>query len=874
MKNTKNNNSESHSELLDFLCKNVPEAVFFKDANREYTFLNSEAAKLIGLPVNKIVGKTPEQLFSRKAAKAIRKVDDLNFAGKKVDHIEKIILNKKEQYLNTSQIPVKDKKGKIIGIVGVVRDVTAEQKTKERLLESEEKYSKLVERANDGIILIQKGKLVFINQKCSEMLGYSVKEAMNKPFIKYIHPDERKRILKIYRTRLMGKKVPSLYESVLLSKSGKKINVEINAGIIKYRDGFADLIFIRDITDRKKIERKLIESEARYRNLVENIRDFIFVIDKDLKVISVNEASVRLFRKKDEKEIIGKKISGLFPKRMSEEYGKTLRMVFRTGKKYLSDSDMVVGGKEFWISTSLSPIKDEKGKVNYVVGVARDITEKKKVEEQLRESEEKYKLIYDTSPYSIMTIEPPSWKFTSGNKAVTKMFGIKNEKQLLSLGPWQVSPKYQPDGQLSSVKAKKMISKAMREGRNFFEWTHKKLNGEEFFATVLLNKVNFRGKVFLNARVQDITESRMMEKAIRDSESKLKAILGNMPSGVFVIDKQKKIILFNKSASDIIGISEKEALGKKYDTVIKFISEKTEKRNGKFVVESIKNKETVYGAPDLALITKDKKKVSLNCIASPLAKEGKGKDSTIVVIHDVTKEREIDKIKTEFVSLASHQLKTPLTGIKWFSELLLKDKSEGLSNQQKDFIKQIFDSNERLIKLVSDLLDVSHIDTGRKFDIVLAKTDIIKVLYDVLKEKRNQLKKKNITFIKCQDAPQKLYLFVDKDKIRQVFSNLVDNAVKYSKKGGTVRMGCNREEKGKVIVYISDEGIGIPKNVQKKIFTKFFRADNAVLSEADGTGLGLYIAKAIVNAHGGDMWFKSKAGKGTTFYFSLPINNK
>ena len=125
--------------------------------------------------------------------------------------------------------------------------------------------------------------------------------------------------------------------------------------------------------------------------------------------------------------------------------------------------------------------------------------------------------------------------------------------------------------------------------------------------------------------------------------------------------------------------------------------------------------------------------------------------------------------------------------------------------------------------------------------------------------------------IKFSGAPKSFELLIDESKIRQVFVNLLDNAIKYSKIGGIVEIGYNKETLGKIIVYVKDKGIGIPKLQQSRVGEKFFRGDNAIMAQTDGTGLGLYISKAIIEAHGGKIWFESKLGKGSTFYFFLPI---
>jgi len=178
-----------------------------------------------------------------------------------------------------------------------------------------------------------------------------------------------------------------------------------------------------------------------------------------------------------------------------------------------------------------------------------------------------------------------------------------------------------------------------------------------------------------------------------------------------------------------------------------------------------------------------------------------------------------------------------------------------------------------MITLVSDLLDVSHIETGRKFNIEKKEIDPGKIFQQVLADNIVLIQKKKIRIIKCAGLVKGFKIFADGEKIRQVFHNLLSNAVKYSKDGGKIEVGCDYGSRKEAIFSFKDYGFGIPENQQKRVFEKFFRADNIATKATDGTGLGLYITKAIVEAHGGKIWFQSQENQGATF-FSLCLTNK
>lgn len=229
--------------------------------------------------------------------------------------------------------------------------------------------------------------------------------------------------------------------------------------------------------------------------------------------------------------------------------------------------------------------------------------------------------------------------------------------------------------------------------------------------------------------------------------------------------------------------------------------------------------------------------------------------------------KKLDQAKDEFIGIASHQLRTPLTGIRWFTEILMKNKEANLNEKQLGLLKQISSSNLSLIKLVNDLLDVSHIETGRKFEIIKKPFKVSELVSEVLKENAYLIQSKRL---KIENSLSDASIVADRDKIKQVWQNLISNASKYCREDGIIKIYYKKDKTKNISFYIEDDGIGIPKSQETKLFTKFFRAANASLQYTEGTGLGLYIAREIIRAHGGKMDFKSQENKGSTFYFSIP----
>jgi len=229
----------------------------------------------------------------------------------------------------------------------------------------------------------------------------------------------------------------------------------------------------------------------------------------------------------------------------------------------------------------------------------------------------------------------------------------------------------------------------------------------------------------------------------------------------------------------------------------------------------------------------------------------------------------LDKAKSEFISIASHQLRTPLTAIKGLVSMALESFWGPLNQSQKKYLGQVYQSGERLLKLIEDLLSISRIEAG-KMEFIFQPVDLEKITQDVVQELLPQAKQKGL-YLRLIKSKERLgRVKADSLKIRQVIQNLIDNALKYTIRGGaSVRL---KQEAGQIIFSVADTGLGIPADLKPVLFEKFHRGKGAITRHTEGTGLGLYLAAKLIEAHQGKIWVESEGeGKGSTFYFSLPV---
>ena len=395
-------------------------------------------------------------------------------------------------------------------------------------------------------------------------------------------------------------------------------------------------------------------------------------------------------------------------------------------------------------------------------------------------------------------------------------------------------------------------------------------------ATIAKEKENIRRKLAITAEALKFKAEELAMTVVKNN-----AILASIGDAVMACDKKGIVMLFNRKAVKMTGFSSKEVVGKHYNRLIKFVGEIDNKPSNDFIAEAMKTGHKTTMADNTLLVRKNGLKIPVADSAEPIRYTHGALIGCVIVFRDITKEKETDKAKSEFISVASHQLKTPATIVSLYSEMLLSGKDEVATLKQKEYINEIRGANQRMIDIVNTLLNVSRIEMGI-FSADPASVDVIEIFENAIKDMRTNLEEKNIT-LQQEYGGLKYIIPIDKLLLNIVFSNLISNSIRYSDIVGAISVKVLKVKKddkigGKIIkensllVSVSDSGCGIPLNQQDKIFTKFFRSDNARSKHADGTGLGLYIVKSILDHIGGDVWFSSKENEGTIFYFTIPLN--
>ena len=362
-------------------------------------------------------------------------------------------------------------------------------------------------------------------------------------------------------------------------------------------------------------------------------------------------------------------------------------------------------------------------------------------------------------------------------------------------------------------------------------------------------------KALLNI-LEDVEEA---QRRAEQEKEKTEAVITNLADGLFVFDVEGRVSMINPQAEIFFGIKRQDIEGMTVSDlmnipILKSFAELIGNEIRKTFREEIKIKDR-----------------TLEVTTVPVMHKG-DKLGVLAIVHDVSREKLIEQMKTEFVSIAAHQLRTPLSAIKW-SISLLKEKIKG-DKDAEDLLEKLNQSNERMIRLIDDLLNVTRIEEGRYIYKPVPR-DIVQIIESVIVLRVEAAKRKGIDFSFNKPKEKIPEVKVDEEKISIVIQNLVENAINYTPSGGKILVSIiYQKETQEILVEVKDTGIGIPKSEQQRVFSKFFRGTNAIKNETEGTGLGLFIAKNIIEAHGGKIWFKSEKDKGTTFYFTLPISHQ
>lgn len=866
-------------EKLQVIINHIRDIITETDLNGNFTYVSPQ--------VYDILGYKPEEVIGLSGFKFIHPEDLSNIASKMSNLMrsegpmlaEYRALHKDGHYVHISAKGTIVRENGNIKLIAVLRDITIQKET-------EEKYRFIAENINDMIsVFNDKLELMFINETQERISGFSKEEIMGKSPLEFLHPDDIKNASLIFRKAL--KEGQGRGQFRMRSKDNSYKWMDVNGRVTFDSDGNQRILLVsRDITREKEIEQK-------YRLLAKNINDIIWTTDLNFKTnyvspsvkailgYTVEEDMARSINEKftpESLKIIGEMIKKhITPKKIKDKnYNPVLRI---EGDQYHKNGSIIP------CEITVNPMRDKSGIAFGLVGITRDITKRKETEQKLKESELKYRLITINSQDIVYTLDM-NLNNTYISPSIFNVLGYDVDEAIL-MHPRdntykddieKISRIYKEEFKLER---KKDINKDLnRKGVFTIREKHKDgriLTMEHTFSW--LRDENGIAVGILGV-ARDVTEKKNTENLLKESAEKYRTLFENSPHAVGLINLKGVVIQGNSNIEKIFGYKKEEFIGQNFRKFPIF-----SKEHYAIVLNSLAklSKGEIPEPHELQIHRKDGSIIWVSMQSSIV----KLKTETLfqVITQDISKIKEAEKkleeqnkelhelnnLKTEFLTRASHELKTPLVAIKGNADLVIKLHHEDLNSEVITMLEAIQRGCNRIEDIIHKLIESSKLETS-KIDIHTTKEDLPSLIQFCVNEIQSLVKMRNLTI--NLDVKHFVSTKFNKDQIHEVISNLLNNAINYSPPGGFIYI--KSEVKGNtIIISIEDRGIGFTKDEKMKIFQKFGKINRAnqefdIISE--GSGLGLYISKKIIEIHGGKIWVESEGrNKGSTFYFALPI---
>jgi PAS domain S-box-containing protein len=702
---------------------------------------------------------------------------------------------------------------------------------------------KILEKNADAIIVVgEDRRILFTNPAVETLLGRPQKELINQPFE---HPLDGGVTIEIEIDR------PDKTRAI----------AEMRVVDITWEGQPAYLASLRNITERKKSEEALRESEEKFSRAFRSSPEVIVISRlSDGTMLDVNDTFLHLTGYTREELTIKKSAElGIWARA-----GERDQMVSTLRKKGVVKNEeyyfrMKSGEIRTWLfSAEIFNINNEP----CILSVTTDITERKKAEEALRFFAAAFKSIHESVIATDLHFTITHW-----NEISSQIYGIE-ASQAIGRSLLDVIDLVETYPGENQQRLKKL------EAAGYFqeEQLHRTRHGEVWvdvsFQAIEDGEKRY-GWVMLATAV---TQRKLAEEALKRSEEKYRELINTSIDGIVATDPHMKVMIWNQGAERIFGYKEKEMLGQ---SILKIVSPKDVEGLTKAFAQVRKTGTTRLASKIMETEAVKKGGTSLPIELSMSVRKTEESHIITSIIRDITerkesekKLRQLDRMKSEFLSNVSHELRTPLQSISGFTKLILHGQVPDPATQQ-EFLEIIDCESLHLGNLIDSLLDMSRLESGR-FQINQQLLPVRDSIIEPLKSFYGLARDKNINL--TEEIPEELpEMEVDGDRLRQVVINLLGNAIKYSDPGGCVTVKV-KQQKERLLFQVTDCGIGIPEEAKPHLFERFYRAEGEMVR--GGTGLGLYISKQIIEAHGGRIWVESELGKGSTFSFTLPLNEK
>lgn len=874
-------------------------AIFMLDAEGKISSWNAGAELVLGHRSRDVIGQHFGLFYRQTERDAGKPAADLAIATKEGRFEDEGWRQRKGDSAFWAHVDIRalrDDDGKLRGFTQVTRDVTERRRSQEALRKSEERYRRVVELCPDGLLVLNDGRIVFVNTAAQHLLGAGdAPHLLGRPLVDFVEEPHRETIAqRLKAVAALGQQElpaphegapPVFTEESLVRLDGSLITVELAVTPLAFEDEIAVQVILHDVSGQKQAAEALSESEARKTAILETSLDAIVSIDHKGTVREWNFAAEKIFGYRRE-EALGHKLESLIvPPNLTDKYLPGLADYLMTGVGSLIGRPVEVmarrkSGEQFPIDLAITQIPSSEPP--FFTAFIRDITDRKQADEALRRSEARKAAVLESALDAIISVDQDG-KVIEWNPAAEKIFGYSRE---LALGR-EMADLIEPRS--TAELQRRGLSRFLQTGRGRLssqrvEASAMRANGAEFPVELTFARIPGDGPLVFTLFVRDITERRRTEEALRKSEERFRLLVEGVEDyAIYLLDTHGRITTWNAGAERIDGYRSQEIVGRRFHRF--YTPEDCERKKpdqalavataeGRFQDECwhVRKNGSQYWASFVITALRDEtgKLYGFSKIARDITKRKQAEDEIRRLNSEL--ERRIQERTTELQAVyqemeafsysISHDLRAPLIHIAGFVEMLRSELEDKIDDKSRRHLQTICDSTEHMGRMIADLLTLSRIGRADLHKIWLDLGDTIR---DVQRELQPQAKNRQIVWV----VPELPEVFADPFLLRQAVVALLSNAVKFTRPRAEARIeiGCESTPT-EHIIFVRDNGVGFDLKYSGKLFGVFQRLHPA--SEFEGTGIGLANVRRIIQRHGGRTWAESTPDGGATFYFSLP----
>jgi PAS domain S-box-containing protein len=749
-------------------------------------------------------------------------------------------------------------------------------RVRDALQESEERFRALADSTPAAIMLFQDDHWIFINKAAEAITGYSADELLKMNFWDIVHPDHKELVMERGRKRQQGEETTNRYEFKIITKDGTEKWMDLSGASTIIGGRPAAAISVEDITERKRVEEVLRESEEKFRNLFDNAVEGVYHTSLDGSLIDANPAFARMLGYESPQEAV-RNMTDLANQLYAypDDRSKVVGLLLENG--YLNNYECPLqrrDGNLFWAVINARLSHSGKGSP-HIEGFIADITPRKQAEQALRESEQRFFIASLSTTDAVW-----DWNIGEGSLQwfgdIDGMLGYGAGEFPRTIEAWEKAIHPEDHDRVMSTLEHHLSAQApyeeeyrvIRKDGSTRYWTDR--------GVAMLDE---EGKAFrMVGACTDITSRKQAETALWETQERFRAFMDNSPFIAWAKDDQGRHIYLNRAYEDRFGVKLDDWYGKtdfelwpadiaelfwKNDQMVLSsngltqIEEETENPDGgrsqwwnfKFPFRDATGRRYVGG---IGLDITDRKRYE-----EEIKELNRELERRVVELDSMNRQLEILNYSI------SHDLRTPLVTLEGFARILSEKHSQLLDPKGKRYIEVIKESAKRMDELISDLL--AFFSLGRK-TINYSTTDMERLVNDIMLDFKTILPDHSFRMEMKAPPPAR----ADAKMLRQVVFNLIDNAIKYSKPKGSVVIEIGgKTEAGRNVYYVKDNGIGFPGDQAGRVFEVFERLHGP--ESFQGTGIGLALVKQIITKHGGEVWAEASPGEGATFYFTLPV---